>query len=650
VTAEDNGIICRQRTFVAPHRGERPPGPSPWWHPHPVFVAEFDLGNGGDEAAQTQLRLNFATDKNLFESASVGGDETNVPLSSDGRVLAVVHSDNPQAVRARTEDSAIILSASLPAHATARARVYIPGWDVKVGDEATVCAGAPSIDTVEGYWLSLLGPSMQVDIPDRLLSDVIRASQVYCFMNARNEGEGARIAPWIGADRYGPLESEGHSIVAGMDLFGHHDFARRALEFYIKRYNAQGYLTTGYTMMGTGQHLWALGEHFGLTHDTEWLRAKAPEVARVAEWIADQRRKTEVLDAFGNQPPEYGLVPPGVIADWHRYAYRYYMEGYYCAGLRAAARALDAIGHEGAEALAAESERFLAAVQRAYDWTQARTPAPALSDGSFIPGVPSMVYTFGTCEEQFPGEDWGRSWAGDADTGTHHLAALGLLDAESAEVERMAQILEDYWFLRAGLGDYPEEKNHADWFNLGGFSKIQPYYCRLNHVYALRDDVKPFIRSYFNAIPTLLNTENRSLWEHFHNRGGWNKTHETGWLLEQTRNMFVTERGEELWLAPFVTTHWMQDGMTVAISNAPSRFGPLNYEIRSRVAEGVIDAGIKPPTRSTPKAIVLRLRHPEGKPMRAVTVNGKPHTDFDAERECIILQPTTEPIMVRAEY
>ena len=48
---------------------------------------------------------------------------------------------------------------------------------------------------------------------------------------------------------------------------------------------------------------------------------------------------------------------------------------------------------------------------------------------------------------------------------------------------------------------------------------------------ALRDDVKPFLRSYFNALAAMLSGENLSLWEHFHDSGAWNKTHETGWFL-----------------------------------------------------------------------------------------------------------------------
>jgi hypothetical protein len=67
----------------------------------------------------------------------------------------------------------------------------------------------------------------------------------------------------------------------------------------------------------------------------------------------------------------------------------------------------------------------------------------------------------------------------------------------TADVGQMMDYLEDYQFLRSGWFDYPEQRNREDPFNLGGFAKVQPYYARNAEIYALRDDVKPFLRSYF---------------------------------------------------------------------------------------------------------------------------------------------------------
>jgi hypothetical protein len=329
-------------------------------------------------------------------------------------------------------------------------------------------------------------------------------------------------------------------------------------------------------------------------------------------------------------------MPPGVTADWARYAYRFFNDAQYCHGLEAVARQLATIGHPDAPALVAEAKQYREDLLRAYRWTQVRCPVVALASGVWAPNHPAMLDVFGNVEEMVPAEDVSRSWAYSVEIGAHHLAATGLLDPRSAEVARMM--------------NYPEERNRQDVFNLGGFAKVQPFYARNAEVYALRDDVKPFLRSYFNALSALLNEENLSLCEHFHNGGAWNKTHETGWFLCQTATMFVMDRGDELWLAPMVTDRWLQDGMKIDIRNAPTRFGKVSYSITSSVAGGHIDAVIEPPTGEALKHLVIRLRHPEGKAIRAVTVNGKAHHDFDPHRQCITIPSTGERMEVRVDY
>jgi hypothetical protein len=234
--------------------------------------------------------------------------------------------------------------------------------------------------------------------------------------------------------------------------------------------------------------------------------------------------------------------------------------------------------------------------------------------------------------------------------GAHQLVPTGVFDPRDREVERMLDHMEDVQFLSEGWFDYPAALSEKDWFDLGGFSKVQPYYTRNCEVYALRDDVKPFIRSYFNTLAAMLNPEVLTFWEHFNHCGAWDKTHETGYFLHQTRTMLVTERGDQLWLAPFVTRNWLKDGMAVAVANAPTRFGAVGYRITSHASDGYIMATIQPPTRTPPAELVLRLRHPDGKRIRAVIVNGKRHSRFDPVGECITIRPSPGVIVVRAEY
>ena len=672
IQTTDGVMVYRQRTFVAPIASPPTPLPAGEGRTPSVCVAEFTVTNTGVNPAKANLGISLMADAPKQLAAQMHKSGADWIATHEGRLLAAVSVEDVPALQVEANGGALTISGELDPKQTVRVWAYLPAWDAKPEDATFAGRGlvprpAPGdhpagyepppynhgealLVATRAYWEWQLASAMQVEIPDPLLANVIRASQVHCLLAARSEAEGERVAAWISSDRYGPLESEAHAVIRGMDEFGHRDYARRSLEFFIKRYNPSGYLTTGYTMMGTGWHLWTLAEHYRLTGDDTWLRQNAPEVARVCRWIAAQRQKTAGHEAQGTDLPLSGLVPPGVVADWAMYANRFYMDGNYCVGLREAARALEEVGQPDAKALEDDAEGLRQALVRGVRWNQSHSPVRTRQDGMSAPFCAGILECLGTGAEFYPSEDGARAWAGDVEIGPHNLVAMGLLDPNAPQVGWMMDDLEDNWCLATGMCDYPGDKNHADWFSRGGFPKVQPYYGRMTDVYALRDEVKPYIRSYFNAIPSLLSLENLSFWEHFHNTGGWNKTHETGGFLHQTRTMFVMERGKKLWLAPFVTNQWLQDGLVVHVHHAPTQFGDVSYRIKSSVAAGTIEAEINPPTRKAPDAIVIRLRHPEGKPMRSVTVNGHEHTDFDAAHEWVRVAPQSGAIRIIARY
>ncbi len=645
LTVAQDGVVYRQRSFVAP-RDE--PGANPLRPDRrSVCVVEFTITNSQPVAADASLSLVF-TDARMGKSPArlVPHPRGWVATNAHGVLARILAADGAPLTPA-AGDGTLRFAGALPPGHVSRVTVFLPAGS----DEPIETLDADRLrSAVADYWNAVLGSAAQIETPDALLNNVIRSSQVRCFIAARHEADGSRVAPWIAAMSYGPLESESHSVIRGMDFMGQERFARDALNFFIHRYNTNGFLSTGYTTFGTAWHLWTLGEHYQLARDRAWLRQIAPEIARVGHWIVRQLDKTRKRDAHGRPVPEFGLMPPGVLADWNSFAYHFAMNAYYVAALRELGDALGDIGHPDAAFFRRAAAELKANTLRAYAWTRARSPALPLRNGAWIPHYPSQVHSPGRLGDFFPGQDAGRSWCYDVELGAHQLVPAGVLDARSREVDRMMDHMEDVQFLADGWFDYPAASNHADWFNLGGFSKVQPYYCRNCEVYALRDDVKPFIRSYFNALASLLNPEVLTFWEHFRHHGAWDKTHETGYFLHQTRTMLVQERGSDLWLAPFVTTHWLSEGQRLSVSNAPTRFGPVSYELISRVAHGFIEARIEPPARNPPRQIVLRLRHPDARRLTSVTVDGRRHTAFDPERETITLSRLAGPIHIRAEF
>jgi hypothetical protein len=114
--------------------------------------------------------------------------------------------------------------------------------------------------------------------------------------------------------------------------------------------------------------------------------------------------------------------------------------------------------------------------------------------------------------------------------------------------------------------------------------------------------------------------------------------------------MFAMEKGKELWLAPLVTENWLRQGREFSVENLPTNFGPVSYRVKSRLNEGFIEATIEPPARTSPDALVLRLRRPDGNSIRNIEVEGADHAQIRPEGESIRITPGAQTIRLKAHY
>lgn len=645
-----DGVEYRQSVFVTPHTPKKGDKPHLSWIRHNALgVARYAASNTSENVKSVSFAFEFHQLKNP--------SEVDIYFVSNGAVVCrgeylvayvVIRSESP--LKLSISGDAIHVHGYLPAQGVGEVRIHLPSWDIAPEDYAGLNSDDNLYERFERYWGEILDTAMRIETPDRFLNNIIKASQVSCLIASRNEENGRFIAPWIASMAYGPLDSEANSIIRGMDAFGHTEFARRSLEFFIHRYTPQGFVTPEYTLMGTGWHLWTVGQHYSLHEDRKWLEENSSEFVRVGEWIIRQCEKTKSLHPNKEKPVEFGLAPPGVMADWNAFAYHFCLNGYYYAGVRAIGEALESISHPKAIEFTQFAKEYRENIHRAYRETQAISPVLPLRNGEWVMGYPSQAYCPGRVAEYFPGEDSNRTSAYDIELGAHQLVPQGVLDANEPDVIGMMEHMEDVAFLSDGWHDYPAWKSEEDWFNLGGFSKIQPYYTRNMEVYAVLDEVRPFIRSYFNTLASLLNTKNLTLWEHFHTVGAWNKTHETGYFLLYTRLMMIMERGEDLWIAPFVPSEWLRNGMVLSISNAHNRFGTTSYRIVSRLDEDRVEVSLENHFRKAPASVIVRLRHPDGIPISAVYLNDKPIRSFDNTRDIISASGKLEKIHITAIF
>jgi hypothetical protein len=108
-----------------------------------------------------------------------------------------------------------------------------------------------------------------------------------------------------------------------------------------------------------------------------------------------------------------------------------------------------------------------------------------------------------------------------------------------------------------------------------------------------------------------------------------------GSFLETLRLMLVHERPHGLDLAFATPRAWLRPGRTVGVTQMPTRFGRLSYEIRS-LAESV-EVSVDVPQDGTLRTLTLRLRLPRGRHASVATVGGRAIGRFDPRTETLSL-------------
>ena len=119
-----------------------------------------------------------------------------------------------------------------------------------------------------------------------------------------------------------------------------------------------------------------------------------------------------------------------------------------------------------------------------------------------------------------------------------------------------------------------------------------------------------------------------------------------------TKWMLVFENPDDpvVWLAKATPRVWLEQGKTIAVTDAPTRFGNVGYELHSDIDHGKISALLHLP-EGYRAATKVRLRVPDGKVLRTVTLNGAPWTDFSPEQEVVNIPSGRQgKISVEASY
>ena len=403
-------------------------------------------------------------------------------------------------------------------------------------------------------------------------------------------------------------------------------------------------------MGGYNQHhgwiLWGLAEHYWHTRDRAWMERAAPKLIKGCRWVLEERKGTMKRDARGNPVPEYGLLPAGALEDVKDFWYWLSTKQFYLVGPHKYCCCAEGFWSSRGPQVGGVSGKIRARRTARLSRGNGSLPSPVvrLRDGTYIPHFPSCVYTRGRSH----------GWLRETLEGAIMLIVTRLLDPNSLEASWILKDYEDNLYISDKYG-YSIPVFERFWFSRGGFS-MQPNLLHGPLPYLYRDEIKHFLRAYFNSFASAFDPTLRMFCEHPLPELGYmvgdhfktsDESQSTYWL----RLMFVTELDDMVHLGRGIPRYWFQEGKTIGIRNASTHFGRLGYEIRTNIKDGRIQMSLDPPTRNAPREILVRFRHPEGKTIQRVQVNGKTWQDFDAAKGDIRLPDNlTGHTEIVAEY
>lgn len=516
------------------------------------------------------------------------------------------------------------------------------------------------------YWKDLRAQSMQAELPDQHLQRIFDATQHHFLLAMTKDGRRGEYYPNTAMLHYGSIGSESSPIIQALDMRGMHDRARDCLRSWL---STQGDLMPAgdyrskeggffrfwpiYTI-DQGAVLWALAEHYLYTRDKAWLTEIAPQMVAGCDFIIRERNRTKKPDVHGRKPAWYGLAPAGCVADPRDWEYSFMLNAYFYLGLKKSAIVLADVDAVNAKRIAAEAADYLAAIRSCLRESIALSPVTRLRDNSSVPSVPSYVGLRGFSSDVKDSVDPDRrhGYAYDCTIGPFHLLKGEVLEPGDREVTWMLNALEDRFFLFTPLPSRVNlERISTDWFNLGGFEKLQPYYVHYQDAYLQRDQIPNFLRGFYNTLACISDPHTLTFQEELDFGGAQpHKTHEEAWFFHQVRGMLVLEMGNDLCLARGTPRAWLEHGKQVAAAKAPTYFGEVSYRIQSFANDGRIEATVSPPSRNAPGRVYLRLRHPRKARMKNVTLGRAAWTHFDPEKEWIEIPAGKGEVRVIASY
>jgi hypothetical protein len=495
-----------------------------------------------------------------------------------------------------------------------------------------------ALDKVRAYWARELLSPTRLKAPEDSVMSLVRTSHCY-FRILRYPVTSDCAVPMGGdaMDYYDFSERDSAYEITALDATGRHGEAASFLNIYLARrgelkvprwplgQDDQGqWMTRGHEEDTQGFVLWALGEHYMLSRDKEWLSRAWPWIKRGLEYIrrtlaANRRSIPEATDLrHGLWVPGSGEMMADELSYW--YWYNYFIE----TALRFGVVGAEAMEEQDyARALREEHADFVSCLRRSMrqrfnrlDYRRGLLPGRAngaqLLDVALTQG---SVFPSHALEPQDP----------------MVTLSLGYTDAVA-------------W---ARSGSFP-----VTWFGSNG----RGIWPSLTGDYAMmhlrRGEAEKTVDCFYAMLSTCgtINSWGEVMsWDNGIGTGGQPYMWANGMFLILLRNMLLHEAGEwldkspagpnELWICPATPRKWLHEPSGIVMEHAPTYFGPVSFSLRMNDRGDTVGTIDFEGRDRLPERLVVNVRSLRGRPLRSVTINNRDHSYFSGEQVLIVDPP-----------
>lgn len=519
-------------------------------------------------------------------------------------------------------------------------------------------------EEVKNYWNSFYNMAAKIQLPENILEDFFKAVPWHILVTADRDPVSLNYVIPAGTYAYGACGNEACMQIRLLDMLGYHHNAEKYLNTFINSQGARipdGNFKTGdgafvavdfdageMKMGGFSYNLdhgfimSCFADHYALSGDKEWLKRVSQNLVDACDFILRERKATMLTDEQGNRLPQYGLMPAGHLEDNPEWRHWFAVNAQACGGMLRIVQVLKDIEHPEAPRLIKETEEFRNDIRTAVQRAMEESPVIRIADGTYIPHIPTRT--------GIRGREWG--WIREAAYGPLHLVDGLVLDPDDERVTWILKDLEDNLFVNRQYGRPVDIEKY--WFSRGGVT-IQANLLNNGLAYLKRDQVSHALRALYNNIgqhlyPDVLAFTEHPVIELGHGVGPFFKTPDEAQFLVWLRNYLIREDSNSLWICQGAPRHWYEAGKVVKLNNVPSAFGPVSCTVESQIGESLILASITVPNRKVPEGIYLRVRHPAEKQIKAVYVNGQNYTNYDKDKECIVLRGLQGALDIKVIY